>query len=204
MKRRLIAVASAGLRQPSSTLLLAERLAAATRRALERLGAEVDVESVELRDYGHHLVNNMIGYPSEELRPVLDTVARADGLIVVTPTFSASYTGLFKMFVDVLDEGVLEDKPVLMAATGGTARHSLVLDHAMRPLFSYLRAAVVTTGVFAAPEDWGSGHASAASLADRTERAAGELAREVDRRDTPVVEDPYMSPTPFENLLAGG
>lgn len=173
MKRRLIAVASAGLRQPSSTLLLAERLAAATRRALERLGAEVDVQSVELRDYGHHLVNNMItGHPSEELRPVLDTVARADGLIVVTPTFSASYSGLFKMFVDVLDEGVLEDKAVLMAATGGTARHSLVLDHEMRPLFSSLRAAVVTTGVFAAPEDWCSGHASAASLADRTERAA--------------------------------
>ncbi|MFE5138587.1 FMN reductase [Streptomyces fagopyri] len=205
MTRRLIAVVSAGLRQPSSTLLLAERLTAATRAALERLGAEVDVESVELRDHGHHLLNNMItGYPSEKLRRVLDTVARADGLIAVTPTFSASYSGLFKMFFDVLDEGVLEDKPVLMAATGGTARHSLVLDHEMRPLFSYLRAAVLSTGVFAAPEDWGSGQASAVSLARRTERAAGELAREVNRRDTPVVEDPYMTPTPFEDLLAGG
>ncbi|MEU1528627.1 FMN reductase [Streptomyces fagopyri] len=205
MTRRLIAVVSAGLRQPSSTLLLAERLTVATRGALERLGAEADVESVELRDYGHDLLNNMItGYPSEKLRPVLDTVARADGLIAVTPTFSASYSGLFKMFFDVLDEGVLEDKPVLMAATGGTARHSLVLDHEMRPLFSYLRAAVLTTGVFAAPEDWGSGQASAVSLARRTERAAGELAREVSRRDTPVVEDPYMSPTPFDELLAGG
>ena len=86
----------------------------------------------------------------------MDAVAAADGLIVVSPIFSASYSGLFKSFFDVLDPAALDGKPVLIAATGGTERHSLVLDHALRPLFSYLHAVVVPTGVFAATSDWGS------------------------------------------------
>ena len=156
--KRTLAVVSAGLRQPSSTRMLADRLAAAARRELEQLGAEVDIEMIELRDHAHDLVNNLLaGYPSEELRLVHHTVVRADALIVVTPTFTTSYNGLFKMFVDVLDDTALVDKPVLIAATGGTGRHSLVLEHALRPIFAYLHAVVVPTAVFAAPEDWGGG-----------------------------------------------
>ncbi|MEU8382723.1 FMN reductase [Streptosporangium sp. NPDC048865] len=212
--RRTVAVVTAGLRQPSSTRLLADRLAEATRRELERLGAEVEIETIEVRDHGHDLVNNhIVGYPSEELERVLGKVARADGLIAVTPTFTTSYNGLFKMFVDVLDDTALIGKPVLIAATGGTARHSLVLDHGLRPLFSYLRATVVPTGVFAGPEDWGatgstgaagttgSAGAAEAPLARRVERAAAELAREVDRRDPPAPDDPFESPVPFGGLL---
>jgi FMN reductase len=123
--RRTIAVVSAGLRQPSSTRMLADRLAAAARRELEQLGAEVHVEVIELRDHAHDLVNNLLaGYPSEELKRVHQTVAGADALIAVRPTFSASYNGLIKMFVEVLDDTALVDKPVLIAATGGTGRHS--------------------------------------------------------------------------------
>ena len=202
--KRTIAVVSAGLRQPSSTRMLADRLADAVRRELERLGAEVDVELIELRDHAHDLVNNLLaGYPSEELERVQDTVRRADALVAVTPTFSASYNGFFKMFVDVLDDTALVDKPVLVAATGGTGRHSLVLEHALRPLFSYLHAVVVPTAVFAAPEDWGAGDAAQGSLAHRIDRAAGELAREVDRRDPPAPVDPFADPMPFERLLGG-
>ena len=200
---RKIVVLSAGLRQPSSTRLLADRLAEAARRQLEALGAEVDLEVIEVRDHGHDLVNNLIvGYPSEQLEEVLDRVSRADGLIAVTPTFSASYNGLFKMFVDVLDDSALIDKPVLIAATGGTGRHSLVLEHELRPLFSYLHAVVMPTGVYAAPEDWGSGAESESPLATRIDRAAGELAREVDRRESPLPPDPFDSPDSFEKLLA--
>ncbi|TCM44992.1 FMN reductase [Kribbella sp. VKM Ac-2568] len=200
---RKIVVISAGLRQPSSTRLLADRLAEAARRQLEALGAEVDLEVIEVRDHGHDLVNNLIvGYPSEQLEEVLDRVSRADGLIAVTPTFSASYNGLFKMFVDVLDDSALIDKPVLIAATGGTGRHSLVLEHELRPLFSYLHAVVMPTGVYAAPEDWGSGAESESPLATRIDRAAGELAREVDRRESPLPPDPFDSPDSFEKLLA--
>ncbi|MEV8549841.1 FMN reductase [Streptomyces glaucescens] len=163
-----LVVVSAGLSVPSSTRLLADRLAAATAG---RTSAEVEV--VELRDLAveiaHHFTN---GFPGRRLAAALDAVTGADGLIVVTPVFSASYSGLFKSFFDVLDKDALTGKPVLIAATGGTARHSLVLEHALRPLFAHLRAVVVPTGVYAASEDWG-----AEGLDSRIERAAGELAQ---------------------------
>ncbi|MFE9694849.1 FMN reductase [Micromonospora sp. NPDC005806] len=201
---RTLAVVSAGLRLPSSTRMLADRLADATRRELEQLGAQVDVRIIEVRDHAHDLVNHLLaGYPSPELGPVLDTVARADGLIAVTPTFTASYSSLFKLFFDSLDDTALVDKPVLIAATGGTGRHSLILEHALRPMFTYLHAAVVPTGVFAAPEDWGGGDAAEGSLVSRIARAARELAAEVDRRDGPTLDDPYDNPAPFERLLRG-
>lgn len=162
-----LVVVSAGLSVPSSTRLLADRLAAAVERV-----APAEVQVVEVRDLAveiaHHLTS---GFPGRALAAAQDAVARADALIVVTPVFSASYSGLFKSFFDVLDKDALVGKPVLVAATGGSARHSLVLDHALRPLFSYLRAVVVPTGVYAASEDWG-----AEGLDGRIERAAGELA----------------------------
>ncbi|MGW1886927.1 FMN reductase [Streptomyces sp. NPDC001970] len=201
--RRSVVVVSAGLRQPSSTRLLAERLAQATDRQLREHGEDVDIEFVELRDHGHALVNHMFaGYASEELQHVFDTVARADAMIAVTPTFAASYNGLFKMFADALDDTALADKPALIAATGGTGRHSLVLEHALRPLFTHLHAVVVPTGVFAAPEDWGGLDTTAVPLDRRIERAAAELVREIEHRDPPVVLSAYETTTPFEQLLA--
>ncbi|MGW0332372.1 FMN reductase [Streptomyces sp. NPDC003011] len=162
-----LVVVSAGLSVPSSTRLLADRLAAAVARE-----TPVEVQVVELRDLAveiaHHFTN---GFPGRKLSAALDAVTEADGLIVVTPVFSASYSGLFKSFFDVIDKDALAGTPVLIAATGGTARHSLVLEHALRPLFAYLRAVVVPTGVYAASEDWG-----AEGLDGRIERAAGELA----------------------------
>lgn len=201
--KRTIAVVSAGLRRPSSTRLLADRLGAAAERALRELGDEVEVRVVELRDHGHGLVDAMVSnYPSAELQQALDVVTGADGLIAVTPTFTASYGGLFKAFFDVLgmlDDSALAGKPTLVGATGGTARHSLVPENAMRPLFAYLRAVVVPTSVFAAPEDWG-GVAAPDLLAHRVDRAAAQLAGEIHRRGAPAVRDPF-APTPFEKLL---
>ncbi|MFG2382415.1 CE1759 family FMN reductase [Streptomyces avermitilis] len=162
-----LVVVSAGLSVPSSTRLLADRLAKATAA---RVPAEVAV--VELRDLAVEIAHNFTnGFPGRALGAAIEAVTQADGLIVVTPVFSASYSGLFKSFFDVLEQGVLAGKPVLIAATGGSARHSLVLEHALRPLFAHLRAVAVPTGVYAASEDWG-----AEGLAERIERAAGELA----------------------------
>jgi len=118
--------------------------------------------------------------------------------------FNASYSGLFKLFFDVVERDALAGMPVLVAATGGTPRHSLVVDHAMRPLFAYLGAATVPTGVFAAAEDWGQGATPAdAALAERIDRAAGELATAAAQREprTDVVADPFADPVPFEQLL---
>ncbi|MFF0158577.1 FMN reductase [Streptomyces sp. NPDC005263] len=193
-----LVVVSAGLSVPSSTRLLADRLAAAVGRQAP-VGGQVPVEGqapvdgqvpvdgqgvetqvvetqvVELRDLAVEIAHNFTnGFPGPRLAAAIDAVTGADGLIVVTPVFSASYSGLFKSFFDVLsvsDQDALAGKPVLIAATGGSARHSLVLDHALRPLFAYLRAVVVPTGVYAASEDWG-----AEGLDARIERAAGELA----------------------------
>ncbi|MFI2203915.1 FMN reductase [Streptomyces sp. NPDC020192] len=164
-----LVVVSAGLSVPSSTRLLGDRLAAAVER---QASAGVEVQVVELRELAVEIAHNFTnGFAGRALAAAQEAVSGADGLIVVTPVFSASYSGLFKSFFDVLDKEALAGKPVLIAATGGTGRHSLVLEHALRPLFAYLRAVVVPTGVYAASEDWG-----AEGLAERIERAAGELA----------------------------
>jgi FMN reductase len=204
MTTRTIAVVSAGLSNPSSTRLLADRLAAATVAALRTRGDDATVEVVELRDHARDLADNLTtGFANESLQAAVDTVVGSDAVITVTPVFSASYSGLFKTFFDVLDKDALIGKPVLLGATAGTARHSLVVEFAMRPLFAYLRAVPVPTGVFAASEDWAGGGDSA--LADRIDRAAGELADVLLGR--PAVRkpaDPFADPTTsFEELLAG-
>lgn len=205
MKR--IVVVAAGLSVPSSTRLLADLLGDAVERAVEARGAEVEVEIVELRPLAHALADHLLtGFPSGDLATAIDHVHSADGLVVVTPVFAASYSGLFKTFFDVLDQDVLDGKPVLVAATAGTARHSLVLEHALRPLFSYLHAVVVPTGVFAATEDFGG---TDGALEKRVERAAGELAALVAGGVAGTTERPAAAPaavTPFEQLLreAGG
>jgi FMN reductase len=202
MKPLKLVVVSAGLSLPSSTRLLADRLADATRQGLADAGREVDVHVVELRDLAtdvaHHLVN---GFPAHALRAVLEAVEEADGVIAVTPVFSASYSGLFKSFFDVLDNTALVGKPVLIAATGGSSRHSLVLEHALRPLFAYLRAIVVPTAVYGASEDWGTaGDGRTGGLASRIGRAGRELAGLMDGRRS--VAEPAGTVVPFEEQLA--
>lgn len=197
-----IAVISAGLSAPSSTRILAESLAKATQ---SRLGEPATYDVIELRDLAHALTDNLpTGFPSGALADAVRRVAEADAVIAVTPV----YSGLFKTFFDVLDAGTLDGKPVLIAATAGTARHSLVLDFAMRPLFAYLRADVVPTGVFAASSDFGAGSLAAgtndsSSLSARIDRAAGELADTVLRRGSVLPVDPFSNPTSFEDLLGG-
>jgi FMN reductase len=173
-----LVVVSAGLSVPSSTRLLGDRLARAVRQTVADGGRTVDVRVVELRDLAVDIANNMLtGFAGGTLAEAIGAVTRADGLIAVTPVFTASYSGLFKSFFDVVDNDALSGKPVLIGATGGTARHSLALEHALRPLFAYLRAVVVPTAVYAASEDWGGGGDPLTdTLPTRVARAAGELA----------------------------
>ncbi|MET1044349.1 MAG: FMN reductase [Microbacteriaceae bacterium] len=202
MTTRRIAVVSAGLSKPSSTRMLADRMVDATVARLNEQGIETAVDVFELRDFAQDVTNNMLtGFPSTRLAEMIDTVTSADGLIAVTPVFTTSYNGLFKSFFDILDNQSLTDTPVLMGATAGTARHSLVLDYAMRPLFTYLHAVVVPTGVFAASSDWGSGGDKVKTLHDRIGRASREFAplvaastRSSEVRD-PFALDPSFSPS---------
>lgn len=190
---RTLTVVSGGLRQPSSTRLLADRLAEATARELRLAGDEPRIDVVELRDHAHDITDNLLtGFPRAGLREVIDGIARTDGIIAVSPIFNASYSGLFKSFFDVLES--LAGVPVLIGATGGTARHSLALEHALRPLFAHLGAVVVPTAVYAATEDFADPR-----LADRITSAGTELARQIQARPTVDRPDPF---TPFAQLLA--
>ncbi|MGW4092060.1 FMN reductase [Nocardia sp. NPDC004750] len=195
-----IAVVSAGLSQPSSTRLLADRLTAATAAALSASGANVTVDVVEVREHARDLADNLLtGFAPAGLRATLDTVAGADGLIAVTPIFNASYSGLFKTFFDVLEPDSLAGMPVLLGATGGSARHSLALEHALRPMFSYLHAVVAPTAVYAASEDWAS--AATEGLSSRIDRAAAEFAAALTNTPRARATDPYDDPVPFAQLL---
>jgi FMN reductase len=201
---RRIAVLSAGLSTPSSTRLLADRLAAATVAALADRGIAAAVEHVEVREHAQAVVSaTLTRFPGPDLERAIASITGADALIAVTPTFNASYSGLFKSFVDLLEPGSLDDVPVLIGATGGSERHSLVLDHALRPVFAYLHAVVLPTGVYAASADWGSGDAAGAgALPGRIERAGRELAALLAGREArPVLEDALAVDADFEDLL---
>ncbi|MBN6190024.1 FMN reductase [Aneurinibacillus sp. BA2021] len=210
MTTRRIAVVSAGLSNPSSTRMLADRLAAETVKALAERDIQATVDVIELRDYAHDITNNLLtGFAPPALETAINTVVSADALIAVTPIFSTSYSGLFKSFIDVLDPDALTGKPVLIGANAGTPRHSLAIDYAIRPLFAYLHAEAVSTGVFAASSDWGGAGDDVAPLAKRVEKGARELAEAVARREAATVVDPYDPATylgegrSFGHMLGG-
>lgn len=166
-----IVAISAGMSDASTTRMLADRIAVSARLEI----VDATVETVSLRELAHDITDaTLTGFASPRLQHVYDTVSVADALIAVTPVFKASYTGLFKSFFDALDADALIGKPVIVAATGGTARHSLAIDFALRPLFAYMQALVMPTGIFASSHDWGTDGTNA--LAVRIDRAAAELA----------------------------
>lgn len=203
-QKRSITVVSAGLGQPSSTRLLADRLTEASVAALAERGVEAEATVVELRDHAADIANAMVtGFTAGGLAEAKKAVAEADGLIAVTPIFSASYSGLFKSFFDVLDPDSLAGMPMVLAATGGSARHNLALEHALRPLFSYLHAEPVPTAVYAASIDWSGDAAERTSLPERVHRSATQLAGVVASREPRQVADEMALEADFETLLLG-
>src|ERR1700744_3419234 len=166
-----VAGVSAGTSDPSSTRLLADRITDRVVALAGQDGHPVTVSVIELRelaaDVSQALVSQLV---TPKLRAAITALAEADGLVVATPVYKAAASGLFKSFVDVLDNALLIAKPVLLSATAGTARHALVADDQLRPLFAYLRAMTVPTSLFAAPEDWAD-----PALNQRIDRAAREL-----------------------------
>jgi FMN reductase len=166
-----LVVVSAGTRDPSSTRMLADRITRSSLDLLRESGMPATAHAIELRSLAVDIAHaTTAGFPGEQLQAVIEQLAAADAVIAATPVYKAGVSGLFKSFVDVLDDDLLLAKPVLLAATAGSARHALVIDDQMRPLFAYMRALVTPTSVFAAPEDWG-----APELGERINRATTEL-----------------------------
>lgn len=166
-----LVVVSAGVSDPSSSRLLADRTAQKAVDLIRASGGSATVSTLELGPLAVDIAQAIVsGFPSDRLQEAYRRLAAADALIVSTPVYKAGISGLFKSFVDLLDNDLLIAKPVVLAATAGTSRHSMVVDEQLRPLFAFLRAIPAPTSLFAAPEDWGD-----AELGRRIARAATEL-----------------------------
>jgi FMN reductase len=167
-----LVIVSAGTSQPSTTRMLADRIAAASVEVLREMEVTATTGAIEVAPLAVDVARaSVTGVPSAELQDAIDQIAAADAVIASAPVYKAGLSGLFKSFVDVLDNDLLIAKPVVLAATAGSSRHALVVDEQMRSLFAYMRALTLPTAVFAAPEDWG-----AAELGERVRRAGTELA----------------------------
>ena len=166
-----LVVVSAGTGDPSSTRLLADRIAERAAALADGHGNTLTVSNVELRDITADISTALTSQlVTPKMQRAVTALAEADGIVAATPVYKASPSGLFISFFHALDNDLIIAKPVVLAATAGTARHALVADDQMRPLFAYLRAMTVPTSVFAAPEDWGD-----PELNKRIDRAALEL-----------------------------
>lgn len=166
-----LVVVNGGTSDPSSSRMLADRIVHKAAELADRQNAHIQGQVIELRSLASEIAGAIVsGVPGPGLQAAIDLLAEADGVIVTTPVYKADLSGLVKSFIDVLDNDLLIAKPVALAATAGTARHALVPDERMRPLFAYMRALTLPTSVFAAPEDWGQ-----SALSERIERVAGEL-----------------------------
>ena len=181
-----LVVVSAGTSDPSSTRLLADRTAQRVSTLAGQRGASVRTLVIDLRELANDITTALTSQLiTPKLQLAVDALGAADGIIAAAPVYKAGPSGLFTSFFHVLDNDLLIGKPVVLAATAGTARHALVVDDQMRPLFAYLRALPVPTSLFAASEDWGApgGETSAdgdsadgdLALNKRIDRAAFEL-----------------------------
>ena len=195
-----LAVVSAGTSDPSSTRLLADRIASRVAALAARRGHTVQVSVIELRelaaDIASALTSQLI---TPKLGQAIAVLRQADGIVASTPVYKAGPSGLFTSFFHVLDNDLLIGKPVALAVTAGTARHALVADDQMRPLFAYLRTLPVPTSVFAAPEDW-----SDPALASRADRAAFELVLLMESGFARQIKDQSWDSYQHEYGSAGG
>ncbi|WP_051259191.1 CE1759 family FMN reductase [Schaalia suimastitidis] len=177
-----IVVIHAGMSEHASTVQLGTLIAdELVTIASEVSATPLSIEWIAMRPLAHQITDHILtGFPPADLAVAQESVAKADAIVALSPTYQASYSGLFKSFFDVLPENSLENKPVLIGATGGTPRHAQVTESALRPLFSYLHADTVPTAIYAATEDWGAHATDSAgdggeALIRRVRRAARQL-----------------------------
>lgn len=166
-----LVVVSGGTGDPSSTRMLADRIAQRVRQTADRREMELATSVIDLRELANEIATAVVTQlPGPKITRAVELLTRADGIIAAAPVYKAEASGLFTSFFHVLDNDLLIAKPVVLAATAGTARHALVVDQQMRSLFAYLRALTMPTSVFAAGEDWND-----PDLNKRIDRAATEL-----------------------------
>lgn len=167
-----VVAVSGGAYRPSRTLVLAQALVA-------ELGEHLNINAriIELGDIARPLgaALSRQELPAEVEEQLL-AIESADLLIVATPVYRGSYPGLLKHLFDLVDINGLIDTPVLLAATGGSDRHALVLDHQLRPLFSFFQALTLPIGVYASEGDFSQYQVSSELLQARIRLAAERAA----------------------------
>jgi FMN reductase len=199
-ERFRLAGVSAGTSDPSSTRLLADRTADRVKLLADRRGHAVTVSVIELREIAADITTALVSQlVTPKLRQAITALGEADGIIAATPVYKAGPSGLFTSFFGVLDNDLLIGKPVVLAATAGTARHALVADDQMRPMFAYLRTMTAPTSLFAAPEDW-----SDPALNTRIDRAARELVLLLESGFAGQIKDEAWQSYQHEYGSAGG
>ena len=159
---KVVAV-SGSLQKPSRTLVLAEQIVAALGEALP-----IEAEVITLDELAPHLAGALYRsqLPAAAERRIA-AIESADVLVVASPVYRASYSGLFKHLYDFVGQDALIDTPVLLAATGGSDRHALVIDHQLRPLFSFFQARTLPLGVYASEQDFKGYAIGSAALYER-------------------------------------
>lgn len=162
-----VVAVSGSVQQPSRTLVLLKAL-------VDSLGQQlpIEVRLIELAEVGPQFA----GVLRREALPAgvqadLHAIETADLLIAASPVYRASYTGLFKHLFDFVHHEALKNVPVLLAATGGSDRHALIIDHQLRPLFGFFQALSLPVGVYASETDFTDYRISSAQVLERIERA---------------------------------
>jgi len=187
---RVVAV-SGSLTDPSRTTALVEAIVAAFGDVLP-----IETHIIKLNELGPHLAGTLSrkGLPPEA-EAELQAVENADLLVVATPVYRASFTGLFKHFFDFVDQYALVDTPVLLAATGGSERHALIIEHQLRPLFGFFQSLALPVGVYAHDSDFTNYTISNEQLTERINKAIA--------RALPLVRSSLIEKESIERTLAG-
>ncbi len=164
---------SGNFSRPSKTRAFVEHV---STRAADRLGGQAS--TFEIDDLGPSFA--AARWPSQldaQAKAVVNQIGAADLLVVGSPTYKGSYTGLFKHFFDLLDPRLLRGKPVILLATGGGERHALMVEHQLRPLFGFFEAHALPTAVYAADADFADGRIVSEAILQRAAQAVEDAAR---------------------------
>ncbi|MDM0070528.1 FMN reductase [Variovorax sp. J31P207] len=163
---KIVAV-SGGLQRPSRTLALVEHLLEGLTDALPAEARLIQLGDI-VPKFGNVLQRKHL---PAEVESHLRDIETADLLLVASPIYRGSYTGLFKHLFDFVHHESLIDVPVLLAATGGSDRHALAIDHQLRPLFSFFQAHTLPIGVYATDKEFDDYRVASASLQARIDLA---------------------------------
>jgi FMN reductase len=182
---------SGSLQAPSRTIALVEEIVGA-------LGLELPIESriVKINELGPSFAGalNRKQVPAE-VEDALQAIETADVLVVASPVYRASFTGLFKHLFDFVDQYALVDTPILLAATGGSERHALIIEHQFRPLFGFFQALTLPVGVYAHDSDFTDYKITSAFLKDRITKAVGKA--------VPIIRSNVAEKEEIARTLAG-